>query len=97
MNNRGFTLVEWLVAMLIGLFLLAGIFSIFVASRATTQDAFDQGELQENGRLAMRLISHDLKWAGFFGEYTGLPLQVGPSLSLSAGSTVTASDDREFR
>lgn len=93
MNNRGFTLVEWLVAMLIGLFLLAGIFSIFVASRATTQDAFDQGELQENGRLAMRLISHDLKWAGFFGEYTGLPLQVGPSLSLSAGSTVTASDD----
>ncbi|MBS4693403.1 PilW family protein, partial [Aeromonas veronii] len=26
MNSRGFTLVEWLVAMLLGLFLLAGVF-----------------------------------------------------------------------
>lgn len=93
MSSRGFTLVEWLVAMLLGLFLLAGVFTVFVVSRSSSEDAFDQSELQENGRLAIRLISHDIKWAGFFGAYTGQPMQVGPSLSLSAGSLVPASSD----
>ncbi|MCF5875761.1 PilW family protein [Aeromonas veronii] len=93
MNPRGFTLVEWLVAMLLGLFLLAGVFTVFVMSRSSSEDAFDQSELQENGRLAIRLISQDIKWAGFFGAYTGQSTQVGPSLTLSAGSIVPASSD----
>ncbi|MCF5859199.1 PilW family protein [Aeromonas veronii] len=93
MNSRGFTLVEWLVAMLLGLFLLAGVFTVFVMSRSSSEDAFDQSELQENGRLAIRLISQDIKWAGFFGAYTGQSTQVGPSLTLSAGSIVPASSD----
>ena len=93
MISRGFTLVEWLVAMLLGLFLLAGVFTVFVMSRSSSEDAFDQSELQENGRLAIRLISQDIKWAGFFGAYTGQSTQVGSSLSLSAGSIVPASGD----
>ncbi|MGL5524599.1 MAG: PilW family protein [Aeromonas veronii] len=93
MSSRGFTLVEWLVAMLLGLFLLAGVFTVFVMSRSSSEDAFNQSELQENGRLAIRLISQDIKWAGFFGAYTGQSTQVGSSLSLSAGSIVPASSD----
>ncbi|PJG59411.1 PilW family protein [Aeromonas cavernicola] len=93
MNSRGFTLVEWLIAMLIGLFLLAGVFTLFVMSRSSSEDTFDQSELQENGRLAIRLISQDIKWAGFFGAYTGQSTQVGPSLSLSNGSTILANSD----
>ena len=79
--------------MLLGLFLLAGVFTVFVMSRSSSEDAFDQSELQENGRLAIRLISQDIKWAGFFGAYTGQSTQVGPSLTLSAGSIVPASSD----
>ncbi|MCF7741685.1 PilW family protein [Aeromonas veronii] len=93
MISRGFTLVEWLVAMLLGLFLLAGVFTVFVMSRSSSEDAFDQSELQENGRLAIRLISQDIKWAGFFGAYTGQSTQVGPSLSLSTGSTILSASD----
>ncbi|WP_421349809.1 PilW family protein [Aeromonas veronii] len=93
MNSRGFTLVEWLVAMLLGLFLLAGVFTVFVMSRSSSEDAFDQSELQENGRLAIRLISQDIKWAGFFGAYTGQSTQVGSSLSLSTGSTILSTSD----
>ncbi|WP_421270685.1 PilW family protein [Aeromonas veronii] len=93
MNFRGFTLVEWLVAMLLGLFLLAGVFTVFVMSRSSSEDAFDQSELQENGRLAIRLISQDIKWAGFFGAYTGQSTQVGSSLSLSTGSTILSASD----
>ena len=93
MKSRGFTLVEWLVAMVLGLFLLAGVFTVFVMSRSSSEDAFDQSELQENGRLAIRLISQDIKWAGFFGAYTGQSTQVGSSLTLSAGSIIPASSD----
>ncbi|MGL4891291.1 MAG: PilW family protein, partial [Aeromonas veronii] len=52
MKHHGFTLVEWLIAMVIGVFLLGGVMSIFVASRATTNESFDQSELLENGRIA---------------------------------------------
>ncbi|MFM5278519.1 PilW family protein [Aeromonas caviae] len=88
MNARGFTLVEWLIAMLIGVFLVGGGLSIFVTSRATTEDAFDQSELQENGRIAMRLLTQDLKWAGFWGDYTGSPMAVGQGVTLRIGSAV---------
>lgn len=93
MNARGFTLVEWLIAMLIGAFLVGGGLSIFVASRATTEEAFDQSELQENGRVAIRLLTQDLKWAGFWGDYTGSPMTVGQGVSLSAGAVVASSSD----
>ncbi|WP_349919650.1 PilW family protein [Aeromonas veronii] len=93
MKSRGFTLVEWLIAMLIGVFLVGGGLSIFVASRATTEDAFDQSELQENGRIAMRMLTQDLKWAGFWGDYTGSPMATGQGVTLSSGSTVLAADD----
>ncbi|ELC7282481.1 PilW family protein [Aeromonas veronii] len=93
MKPHGFTLVEWLISMTMGLFLLAGVFSVFVMSRSSSEDAFDQSELQENGRLAIRLISQDIKWAGFFGAYTGQSTQVGSSLSLSTGSTILSASD----
>jgi type IV pilus assembly protein PilW len=93
MKSHGFTLVEWLISMTMGLFLLAGVFSVFVMSRSSSEDAFDQSELQENGRLAIRLISQDIKWAGFFGAYTGQSTQVGSSLSLSTGSTILSASD----
>lgn len=93
MNARGFTLIEWLIAMLIGVFLVGGGLSIFVASRATTEDAFDQSELQENGRIAMRLVTQDLKWAGFWGDYTGSPMAAGQGVTLSSGSAVLSAND----
>ncbi|MGL6393465.1 PilW family protein [Aeromonas veronii] len=69
MKSHGFTLVEWLISMTMGLFLLAGVFSVFVMSRSSSEDAFDQSELQENGRLAIRLISQDIKWRFFWSLY----------------------------
>lgn len=93
MKQQGFTLVEWMIAMLIGVFLLSGVFAIFVASRATSDDATDQSELLENGRIAMRLITQDLRWAGFWGDYTGGSLTVGDELTLSSGAVIASAND----
>lgn len=64
---RGFTLVELMVAMTIGLIILAAVSTLFVSSKQTysTQDRL--ARLQENARFAMQFIIKDLRLAGDFG------------------------------
>nr|WP_321272690.1 PilW family protein [uncultured Tolumonas sp.] len=87
---RGFTLLEWMLATTIGLFLLAGIFSLYVASRNNTHQLQTYNELQENGRLAMNLLLQDLRQTGFLGDYSGQGLRLNDDISsrvkLTAGN-----------
>lgn len=70
-TNAGFSLVELMVAMSLGLFLVAGVLSVFVNVRTTTEETSSFGELQENGRFALSLLSEDLLRQDFWGDYTG--------------------------
>ena len=70
-KQSGFTLIEWMIALTIGLFLFAGMMSLYSISHETTNDSLDSGELQENGRIAMNLLLKDLRMVGFWGDYTG--------------------------
>lgn len=70
-NQRGFTLIEIFISLAIGLALFAGILSIFVGMKTTTQETATYGELQENGRFALSVISDDLLKQNFWGDYTG--------------------------
>lgn len=64
---RGFSLVELMVAMTIGLIILAAVSTLFVSSKQTytTQDRL--ARLQENARFAMQFIIKDLRLAGYYG------------------------------
>jgi type IV pilus assembly protein PilW len=66
--QRGFTLIEIMVALLLGVFLLGGIMHIFINSKKTyrTQEALSR--LQENGRLAMTFLAQDIREAGYRGD-----------------------------
>jgi type IV pilus assembly protein PilW len=66
-KNQGFTLIEILVAMFIGLFLIAGILQIFINSKQSyrTQEAL--ARLQESGRFALDFLDHDIRMAGYRG------------------------------
>ncbi|SES72083.1 PilW family protein [Thalassotalea agarivorans] len=68
-SQKGFTVLEILVALTIGVFLFAGVLSIFVSMRATTQETSDYGELQENGRFALAVLSDELLRADFWGDF----------------------------
>lgn len=65
--NSGFTLIELMVAITIGLFLSAVVGGVFVSSK----DAFNyqdaMSRLQENARFAMERISRDVRMAGYRG------------------------------
>ncbi len=62
----GLGLVEVLVAMVIALFLLGGLFTIFFSTRQTYSAQQGLAGLQENERLAMTLVSSVIQNAGYF-------------------------------
>jgi type IV pilus assembly protein PilW len=65
--HGGFSLAEVLVAIVIGLFLTAGIVQVFVANKQTYRFNEALARMQENGRLAMELMASDLRMADFWG------------------------------
>lgn len=81
----GFSLVELLIAMVISLFLSAGLFAMFnmSATNVTTTSQFNQ--LQENGRIALALIDRDVSQLGFMGDMTGTDFVLGSNAQIPAG------------
>jgi len=66
-KQRGVSLVELMVSVTIGLILLAGVLSIFLSSKVTYFANEKTARLQENGRVALDLIQHDIRSAGYLG------------------------------
>lgn len=68
---RGFTLVELMVAVALGLLLLSALIALLV-STTTGRSELDKSSRQiENGRYALQVLTNDIKSAGFIGT-TGL-------------------------
>lgn len=72
MANRqtGITLVEILIALTIGTFLIGGILQTFISSKQIYRVQEGLSRLQENARFAMEFISHDMRMADYFGCFT---------------------------
>ena len=68
-RQRGINLIELMISMAIGLFLLAGLVGIFVNSSQTSAELQKSSAQLENGRYAMQTIGEDLALGGFFGFY----------------------------
>ena len=66
-HQSGLTLVEVLVAMVIGLFLLTGIAQAYLSNRVSYTFSEAISRIQENGRFALDTMTQDLRMAGFFG------------------------------
>jgi len=67
-QQRGFTLVEVLVAITIGLLMMAGILQISEASKESSRLQRNMGFVQENIRTAMELLSRDIRQAGYYTD-----------------------------
>jgi len=63
----GFTLVELMVALVLGLILTGGVINIYISSKQTYRMQDNQSRLQENGRFALQYLSKDLRMAGYMG------------------------------
>lgn len=66
---RGFSLVELMISMTIGLLLLVVLAAIFASSSRSQREITLSAEQIENGRYAIDVLSEDLHHAGFWGYY----------------------------
>lgn len=63
----GYSLVELMVALTIGLIILAAVTSLFAVSKSSYNTLQGLDALQENGRYAVRALTDDVRLAGYAG------------------------------
>lgn len=67
--QTGFSIVEMMISITIGLIILAGLTSILVNNSRTRTEIERANRQIENGRYAMQLLSDDFKLAGYTAEF----------------------------
>lgn len=90
-KHQGFTLLEIFVSLSLGLVLIGGVLSVFVGMKTTTQETSGLGELQENGRFAISILTEDLLRQNFWGDLSSnlsRSLLVPPFLANPVGDCV---------
>lgn len=66
-QQQGLTLVELMIALTLGMVLMAGVMEIFHSSHQGYRLLQAKQELQARGRFALRLLARDLRSADFWG------------------------------
>jgi len=80
--QRGLTLVELMIAMLLGLLLTAGMIQVFMGNRVTYAFNENLSRIQENSRFALQHMAEVVRMGG----YTGCIANVGVTNNLGATS-----------
>jgi type IV pilus assembly protein PilW len=84
-RQRGFTVVELMIALVLGLLLIAGAIALFVQTKRNFVQDEQITRMQENARVAMSMLTRDLLMADFWGGMTsGADIQ--PDASLTIGT-----------
>ncbi|MDI9239896.1 prepilin-type N-terminal cleavage/methylation domain-containing protein [Lysobacter sp. LF1] len=62
-RQRGFSLIELMVSLLIGLIVIGGAASLFISNRQTSRTAESLSRMQETARIAFEMMSRDIREA----------------------------------
>jgi type IV pilus assembly protein PilW len=86
-RQRGFTLIELSIAVLIGLFLVGGLLAMVQTLKKTSVSQNGLVQLQDSERLAMTLLTDVIQAAGYFPDPTARTLNGAlPPAGVFAGS-----------
>jgi len=94
-QSRGVSLIELMVSILIGLFLVIGATTVYVNSRKTADDDEAIARLSETARYAISILEPDIRMANYWGlqksgtAFANKPAQIGatnPSPALVAST-----------
>ena len=67
-RSSGFSLIELMLAMLIGLIIMAGVMQVFVSTQDTQRRSEDHLALLGDARFAIETIAYDLRHTGLWGR-----------------------------
>lgn len=73
-RQAGFSIVELMVALLMGLVLVVGVTQVFLASQTSYRLQDDVSRMQESGRYGFFYLTRELRMAGYLGCSRNAPL-----------------------
>lgn len=88
-NEKGVTLVELLVALVIAAITLAGVYRVFISQTKTYAVQDQVVEVQQSVRSAMEIILRDLRMAGFDDDNPTSPYTVPTAITTVGSNTIT--------
>jgi type IV pilus assembly protein PilW len=96
-RQAGFTLVELMVGMALGLFILVALLALLVNVNRGNTELSKTNRMIENGRLSIQLLQSDVSHAGFWGGFTpqfdDLTSSAIPTLASAGGQVPSALPD----
>lgn len=96
--QRGATLVELMVSLVVGLLIVLAASSMFLATKKTNRSQNDSALLQETGRYVLGALGRDLRMAGYRDYTAGVGFTpASPPLSMANGSGLNGSDELVVR
>jgi len=74
MNHKqaGYSIIELMIASVIGLVVLSGAVTIFTSNKASQALSTGMSQVQENGRVALDIIANGIRLAGYQGCTNGI-------------------------
>ena len=88
-EQKGFTLVELMVVMVIFLFIVAGVFTAYLSQHHASVIQSQVTDMQQNARVAMDFLSKDIRMGGFgkpAGSVNGFSDSITPAINNDATS-----------
>ncbi|HYA39104.1 MAG TPA: prepilin-type N-terminal cleavage/methylation domain-containing protein, partial [Candidatus Methylomirabilis sp.] len=83
--QTGFSITELMVAMTIGLIILAAVAGLFVSTNKASNNQNRLARVQENGRFAMYYLLRDLRMTGYMGCQNDLTDHLSNDLATTTG------------
>jgi len=80
---EGFSLIEIMIALLLGSVVIAGVMQLFVANSDTRRVLEGQSRMQESARFALEFLGRDIRQAGYrgcFSENQSIRTNIDPAL-----------------
>jgi len=99
MRERGFTLVELMVSLVLGLILTGGVVALFIQSRQSFAIDENVARMQDHARFAMNELARDIRMASYVTEplVPGGVLLDATTLPTAGGCGPAAVEDWVFR
>ena len=103
-KNRGFSLIELMIALVIGMFALFAILSLMTNNLSTNKTAMNVLRLNQEMRSAMQIMADDIRRAGYWNDSNSMVNNATSTnpyaypnwpITISGGNCITFSYDRD--
>ena len=86
----GFSLLEIMIAMVLSFIVIAGVISVYLASKRSLTEVEQVASLSENGRFALQVLGYSVRHIGFYGGASPADIRMDTALGTVSGNCTGA-------